>query len=143
MTKRIWTVGYEGHSPESLTLRLRAAEIQRLVDIRELPLSRKPGFSKRALALGLASAGIEYTHIRALGTPRAIRHAYKADDDHAAFRKGYLAHVKANAAAVEELERLAQVERCALMCVEAAPAHCHRAILGEVLAKRGWDVREL
>lgn len=141
--KRVWTVGYEGHSPESLVLRLRAAKIERLVDIRELPLSRKAGFSKSALALGMGAAGIAYTHLKALGTPRAIRHAYKADDDHVAFRRGYLAHVKANAEAVAELERLATAERCALMCVEKDPEHCHRTLLGDVLAKRGWRVDEL
>ena len=141
--KRVWLVGYEGHSPESLMLRLRAAKIQRLIDIRELPLSRKPGFSKSALALGLASAGIAYTHLKALGTPRAVRHAFKADHDETAFRKGYLAHVKANEAAVAELEALASGERCALMCVEKDPTLCHRTLLGEVLAKRGWRVEEL
>ncbi|HET6404656.1 MAG TPA: DUF488 domain-containing protein [Candidatus Thermoplasmatota archaeon] len=140
---RIWTVGYEGHSPESLTLRLRAAGIERLVDIRELPLSRKPGFSKRALALGLAAAGIEYSHLRALGTPRDIRHAYKATHDHDAFRRDYLRHVEANAAAVDELEAVARAERVALLCVEKDPRHCHRTLLGEVLAARGWQVEEL
>jgi len=141
--RRVWTIGYEGHSPESLVGRLREPGIERLVDIRELPLSRKAGFSKRALALGLASAGIEYSHMRALGTPRAVRHAYKATGDHAAFRKAYLAHVKEHRAAVEELERLASAERCALMCVERDPATCHRTVLGALLATRGWEVVEL
>lgn len=141
--KRVWTIGYEGHSPESLILRLRGAKVQRLVDIRELPLSRKAGFSKRALALGLATAGIEYSHMRALGTPRAVRHEYKASGDHAAFRKAYLAHLKGERPAIEELERVASAERCALMCVEADPAECHRTVLGALLATRGWDVREL
>lgn len=141
--KRVWTFGYEGHSPESMMLRLRAARIERLVDIRELPLSRKPGFSKSALALGLSRAGIAYTHLKALGTPRAVRHAYKADDDHAGFRSGYLAHLRANGGAIEELEALAREARCALMCVEADPARCHRTILADVLAARGWRVQEL
>lgn len=143
MSRRVWTIGYEGHSPESFALRLRAAKVERLVDIRELPLSRKPGFSKSALALGLAAAGIEYSHMRALGTPRDVRHAYKASDDHAAFRKAYLAHVKDQRAAVEDLERVAARERCALMCVERDAAACHRTILGALLATRGWEVVEL
>jgi uncharacterized protein (DUF488 family) len=136
--KRLWTIGYEGHSPESLTLKLREAGIERLVDIRELPLSRKAGFSKRALALGLSHAGIEYTHLKALGTPRAVRHAYKASGDHAAFARDYRAHVKANGGAVEELEALMEKERCALLCVEKGHEECHRGVLAEMLEKRGW-----
>lgn len=141
--KEIWTLGYEGHSPESLTLRLREAGIQRVIDIRELPLSRKAGFSKRALALGLAAAGIEYSHMRALGTPRDIRHAYKAGGDHADLRRGYLAHLRTQPAALKELEAIASGERCALLCVEADPAGCHRTILGDRLARRGWRVHAL
>lgn len=140
---RIWAIGYEGHDPESFASLLRKHRIERLVDVRELPLSRKPGFSKSALALGLSRAGIEYTHVKALGTPRAVRHAWKAGGAFAQFRRDYLAHVKANRAALEELEATARGERCALMCVEADPAECHRTLLGEVLAKRGWDVVEL
>lgn len=143
MGKRIWAIGYEGHSPESFASRLRGAKIQRLVDIRELPLSRKAGFSKTTLALGLGAAGIAYSHVRALGTPRDVRHAYKADDDHAAFAKSYLAHLKDQDAAVEDLEVMASRERCALMCVERDPAHCHRTVLAGVLAARGWRVAEL
>lgn len=106
--RRLWTIGYEGHSPESLTMVLRKARIERLVDIRELPLSRKAGFSKRALAAGMQHAGIEYTHLKALGTPRAVRHAYKADEDHAAFRRAYLAHLRTVPEAVPALDVLAE-----------------------------------
>lgn len=141
--KRIWTIGYEGHSPESLTGRLRAARIARLVDVRELPLSRKPGFSKRALALGVSRAGIAYSHVRALGTPRATRHAYKAGGSFDAFRDEYLAHLDEHASAVRELEDVAARERCALLCVEKDAAACHRGVLGDVLAARGWRVEHL
>lgn len=134
----MWTLGYEGHSPESLVLKLRAAKIERLVDIRELPLSRKPGFSKTALAAGLAHMGIEYTHLRALGTPRAVRHAYQAGGAFEAFRDAYLEHLEENEAAIEELEKLARKERCALFCVEKDVTTCHRGVLAGVLAERGW-----
>lgn len=139
----LWTIGYEGHSPESLVLRLRAAGIQRLIDIRELPLSRKAGFSKRAFAMGMEHAGISYTHLRALGTPRAIRHAYMAGGAHDAFRDGYLDHIAHHEDAVAELEALATNERCAVLCVEADHAKCHRGILGDVLAQRGWRIEHL
>lgn len=141
--RRVWTIGYEGHDPESFVARLRKAGIQRVVDVRELPLSRKSGFSKSALALGLSKAGIAYSHVKALGTPRAVRHAYKAGGSFDAFRADYLAHVALHEAAVKELEEVAARERCALLCVEAKVETCHRAILGDVLAARGWTVEHL
>lgn len=143
MAKRLWTIGYEGHSPESLMMKLRDAKVQRVVDIRELPLSRKAGFSKRALALGLSHAGIEYSHVRALGTPRAIRHSYKAGGGFETFRRDYLAHVRANEDALAELESLMKKERCALLCVEAEHAECHRGVLAAHLEKRGWGAVHL
>lgn len=136
--RTMWTIGYEGHSPESLVNKLRDAGVERLVDIRELPLSRKPGFSKTSLAAGLAHLGIGYTHLRRLGTPRAVRHAYKAGGSHEQFRADYLAHIADDEEGVRELQRLAEKERCALFCVEKDVAVCHRGVLAEVLEKRGW-----
>lgn len=142
--KRIWTIGYEGHDPESLTHVLREARIQRVVDIRELPLSRKRGFSKNAMAAGLRMAGIEYSHLKALGTPRPLRHAYKAGGGYDAFRAGYLAHLdEMGEALLEQLERMATEERVALLCVEHEASVCHRGVLGDVLAKRGWKMMHL
>lgn len=140
MSRRtIWTIGYEGHDGASLVEKLRKARVQRVVDVRELPLSRKPGFSKRGLALGLQAAGIEYSHVRALGTPRAVRHAYKAGGGFDAFRAAYLAHVREHEDAVRALEALASVERCCLLCVEADHEACHRGVLAkDVLGRRGW-----
>lgn len=141
--KTLWTIGYEGHSPESLVLALRKARVARVLDIRELPLSRRAGFSKTALAAGLAHAGIAYTHLRALGTPRVVRHAYKAGGDFARFRTDYLAHVDAQPEALDEVERLARSERCALLCVEHEHGTCHRGVLAERLEARGWMVTHL
>lgn len=141
--RRMWTIGYEGHSPESLVRKLRAAKVERLVDIRELPLSRKPGFSKTPLAAGLAHNKIAYTHLRALGTPRAVRHEYQAGGPFERFREDYLAHIESNGSAVGELEKLASEERCALFCVEHDAATCHRGVLAEVLAARGWTFEHL
>lgn len=136
--RRLWTIGYEGHSPESITLALRKAKVERVVDVRELPLSRRSGFSKTALAAGLAHAGIAYTHLRALGTPRALRHAYKAEGDVDAFRQAYAEHVAAVPEALAELEALARKERCCLLCVEADVDACHRGVLATLLQEHGW-----
>ena len=140
----IFTIGYEGHDPDSFVRALRKANVQRVVDIRELPLSRKAGFSKTPLAAGLKAAGIAYSHVKALGTPRAVRHALKAGgsvrparggEDASQrvriedFRRDYLKHVAQNMDAVRELEDVARRERCALLCVERELDVCHRGLL--------------
>src|SRR4028119_55833 len=66
---RIFTIGYEGATQAELVAALRAAGVERVIDVRAVPLSRKPGFSKNVLAAGLAEAGIGYVHLKALGTP--------------------------------------------------------------------------
>ena len=140
---RIWTIGYEGHDPDSFVSTLRKAGIERVVDVRELPLSRKSGFSKSSLAAGLAKAGIAYSHVKALGTPRAVRHALKAGGSVDDFRRDYLAHVAQHMDAVAELEEVARRERCALLCVERELDVCHRGLLAEVLEGRGWWAEHL
>lgn len=71
----LFTIGYEGVCIGDFMATLRLAGITTLVDIRELPLSRKPGFSKRALAGHVEAVGISYYHIQALGDPKAGRTA--------------------------------------------------------------------
>lgn len=141
--KRMWTIGYEGHSPESFVMKLRGAGVQRVVDVRELPLSRRAGFSKTALAMGLSKADIAYSHVKALGTPRPVRHAYKAGGSFEEFREAYLDHVAGHAPVVQELEETAARERVALLCVEHDVATCHRGVLAELLAARGWTFEHL
>lgn len=135
---KVWTIGYEAHTPESLVITLQKAKIQRVIDVRERAQSRKPGFSKTALAAGLDRNGIAYAHVRALGTPPAVRHAYKAGGAFDTFRKRYLAHLDTQEDAVDELAALAKKERVALLCLEKDAAACHRTILAERLGKRGF-----
>lgn len=58
----IYTAGYEGLSIDAFIARLKQAQIDKVLDVREYPLSRKPGFSKKAFAQCLADAGIAYEH---------------------------------------------------------------------------------
>ncbi len=74
----LWTIGYARATPESLIATLHAAEIELLVDVRAVPASRRPGFSKGALAAALREAGIDYRHLKGLGTPAAGREAARA-----------------------------------------------------------------
>lgn len=78
MKRTIRTIGYEGSTIEHFIAALRHAEIDVLIDVRELPLSRKKGFSKNQLAEILAKADIEYVHLRGLGDPKDGRNAARA-----------------------------------------------------------------
>jgi uncharacterized protein (DUF488 family) len=130
------TLGYEGRTPDELVATLRQAGVTKVVDVRQLPLSRKPGFSKSVLAEFLTSHGIEYVGFPKLGTPPAIRSHYKKSGDFARLKRAYLAYLHSQGPAVRELRELATQGGCALLCFERNPAKCHRSILAEVLAGR-------
>jgi uncharacterized protein (DUF488 family) len=132
----LYTIGYEGRTVKDLLGVLKQAKVGRVVDVRQLPLSRKPGFSKSALATFLPSHGIEYVGYPQLGTPPAIRNQYKKSGDFARLRRDYLAYLGTQESEITELRELAAKGGCALLCFERDPAKCHRSILAEVLASR-------
>ena len=80
MPPKLFTIGYEGLDVADLVAQLHKEGITRIVDVRELPLSRRPGFSKARLAAALQEAGIAYEHVRALGNPKPLRDRFKAGD---------------------------------------------------------------
>ena len=145
MTATVFTIGYERRTPEELVHELADAGVSLLADVRELPLSRRRGFSKSALALALGEAGIAYEHHRALGNPKAIRDVWKSGDS-AAGIAGYRAHLagpsRESVAALAA--RVAEGGVC-LLCVEHEPERCHRRFLAEALAERlgALHVRDL
>lgn len=109
---------------------LRHAGVERVIDVRALPLSRRPGFSKTMLAATLGEAGIDYVHLKALGTPKRGRDAAKKGDV-ATLRAVYvdqLALPEAQAAAAQ-MRVLAAEKPSALLCYERDPCHCHRTLL--------------
>jgi uncharacterized protein (DUF488 family) len=141
MAPTVFTIGYERRSPDELVRDLTDAGVTLLADVRELPLSRRRGFSKTALAAALGEAGIAYAHERALGNPKRYRDAWKGGNVEAG-RAGYVAHLANDSA--EAVDALAQrVERggVCLLCVEHDPADCHRTLLAEVLGKQLSSLR--
>jgi uncharacterized protein (DUF488 family) len=134
VTATVFTIGYERRSQAELVSELEAAGVSLLADVRELPLSRRRGFSKTALALALEEAGIAYVHERALGNPKPFRDAWKRGDA-AAGSAGYRAHLAGDASErVAQLAgRVAEGGVC-LLCVEHEPERCHRALLADALA---------
>ena len=137
----IWTVGYERLLPEQLAAELRVAGVERLIDVRYRPQSRRPGMSKTRLGELLGDHGIAYEHRKALGTPPDIRwlfHAGKLDQA----REAYAEHVEATAAAALDAlaDELDTAPPTALMCLEADPAACHRSLVAAALRSRRPDL---
>lgn len=132
----VTTIGYEGATVDGFLAALQAADIDLLVDVRALAMSRRPGFAKSRLAAALAGAGIGYHHLRALGTPADGRAAARAGR-HAAMRAIYAEQLATPGAqaALGELAGLVRAgHRVCLLCFEAAPAHCHRSLVAAALA---------
>lgn len=134
---RIFTIGYEGTTVPEFTAALQKAGVKRVIDVRALPLSRRPGFSKSALRAALAEAGIEYVHLKALGTPAEGRAAARAGRNAELERiyAGQLELPEAMAQSAQMLQ-LASEEPSALLCMEREPAHCHRTLLLNAVAPR-------
>lgn len=146
MTPVIFTTGYEQHrKPEDLVERLVASGVRRLVDVRELPLSRRRGFSKIKLGDRLAGVGIAYEHVRALGNPKPLRDLYRSGRQ-AEGELGYLAHVRnGSAPAVDELASSLGDRATCVMCFEEDHRTCHRTLLVSEIEARlpGLRVRHL
>jgi len=135
-TKDLWlgSVGYELHKDHVAFARhVRAAGVERLIDVRELPISRRRGYAKSALAQAMAEVGVEYMHIKALGNPKPFRDLYKSGNVEEG-RRRYEEHLLGEQReALEDLVPLLREKRCALMCVEHNPATCHRTVIFEAL----------
>jgi uncharacterized protein (DUF488 family) len=138
MSQPLSTIGYEGKTVDELLDALSGAGVALLIDVRAIAASRRPGFSKSALAAAVRERGIDYLHLRALGTPKPGREAA---------RKGRIAEMRAifeeqldtpeAALAMEQAAAAAAERHAALLCFEADPGHCHRTIVAERLVSRG------
>jgi uncharacterized protein (DUF488 family) len=130
--KPLATIGYEAATQAAVIDRLKAAGVEVLIDVRAVAASRRAGFSKTLLGASLGDAGIEYVHLRQLGTPKPGRDAA---------RKGRVAEMRAifedhlaEPAAQLELAKATEIARgkkAALLCYEAQACDCHRAIVAE------------
>jgi len=132
---RLWTIGYERLRPPELIAELEAAGVERLLDVRFRPQSRRSGMSKTRLGAHLAEHGIAYEHRRGLGTPPEIRWYFKYSRV-AEGRERYAAHLRAQPELVALADELPSAPRTALLCLEADPAACHRRVIAELLAER-------
>lgn len=140
---RIFTIGYEGATQGEFLDALKAAGVELVIDVRAVANSRRPGFSKTPLRNALAQAGIDYVHLRALGTPADGRAAARAGrhDELVRIYAGQLELPEAMAQGARMLE-LAAERPSALLCFERDPAGCHRTLLVDAVAP-GADVTHL
>jgi len=130
----IWTIGYEKTTQPALLAALQEAGVEVLADVRALPLSRRPGFSKSSLAAAASEAGIEYRHFKALGTPPEGRAAARRND-HETLERVYSGQLELPEAmaAMAVLKSLAEEKRVALLCYEREACGCHRRLLAEAV----------
>ena len=127
---RIFTIGYEKATVAEVLAALKQAGVERVIDVRAVPNSRRPGFSKNLLRNALAEVGIDYVHLRALGTPADGRAAARAGrtEDLQRIYSGQLELPEAIAQSARMLD-LAKEMPSALLCYEREPAGCHRTLL--------------
>lgn len=132
---KIFTIGYEATTMGEFIAALTSAGVQRVIDVRALPLSRRPGFSKTPLRGALAEVGIDYVHLRALGTPPAGREAARKGRQ-AELEEIYAGQLELPEAIVQgaKMVALAAGAPSALLCFERAPGGCHRSLLIKAVA---------
>lgn len=144
--KQIFTIGHSTRPIQTFIDLLKAHGIKLLVDVRTIPRSRhNPQFNKDTFAKELRKHKIGYRHMKDLG---GLRHAFKDSVntgwENASFR-GYADYMQTEKfeKALEKLEKLASVKRCAIMCAEAVPWRCHRSLIADALTVKKWKVFEI
>ncbi len=130
MALKIFTIGYEATTTPEFISALSEAGVERVIDVRALPRSRRPGFSKSPLPAAQAEAGLDYVHLKPLGTPADGRTAARAGR-HDDLKRIYAAQLDLPEAivAAEQMRELATEKPSALLCYEREPEHCHRSLL--------------
>lgn len=129
MNRKLYTVGYGGMTAPDFVERLVTNGVQTLVDIRELPISRKAGFAKTALRAHLEAREVSYTHLKWLGSPTSLRHEVRKSKDYAKFFRGLHRFYQQDEcqAQLQELIKIARKSRACIMCYCPEAPHCHRS----------------
>ena len=139
------TIGYEGTTVEEFIGCLQESGVTRLLDIRDAPISRKPGFSIRELAYALSEAGIAYVHLKALGNPKPGRDAARSGNE-VLYRHIFGEQLQSQAADIDlnQIKNFTADGFACLMCFERDPARCHRTMVVDALVERWpFEIRHL
>ena len=132
--RKLFTIGYEGTELNDFLKVLIDAKVTLLLDVREIPISRRKGFSKTALGQSLEQHGITYRHEKQLGSPKTIRHRLREDGNYPRFFRDFERHLNKQS---DLLETLADELKgnVALMCYERDHKGCHRHSVADALAE--------
>ena len=139
----IYSIGYEGINQNEFMNILISNHIQQLIDVRQIPNSRKKGFAKNSLMEELKKYRIDYTHIPELGTDKTSRDNYRTNKNIKKLLKEYEQRFKANYSSFELLKALANYRTSAIMCFEKEHQLCHRQRITSELAEEGFKVIHL
>jgi uncharacterized protein (DUF488 family) len=136
MAQKLYTLGYESAAIDDFIATLKSMGIERIIDVREYPLSRRKGFSKNILHALLNANDIEYIHLRGLGDPKEGREAARAGD-YKKFLKIFSSHMKTEQAQndLKTAIDLSQVSTSCLLCYERSPDECHRTIVATAMVE--------
>lgn len=141
--KTIWTLGHSTRDFEEFVHLLKTFDIERLVDVRSFPGSRKfPQYNKENLEISIPENGIDYQHKRTLGGRRKVNPDSKNDAWRNESFQGYADYMETDEfkEALKNLETIALKQRTAIMCSEAVWWRCHRSMISDALKVQGWKV---
>lgn len=133
------TIGYEGLKPDDFLEKLKENNVSILVDVRQNPISRKPGFSKSRLSEFLQQNNIDYLHLQKLGTPRELRNRLKEEGDYSLFFEEYKGYLMNQRSWLDYLKELTGKSTCCLMCFEKDHTACHRQVISSAIEEMSSD----
>jgi uncharacterized protein (DUF488 family) len=142
---KLCTIGYEAAPQAAVLEKLKAAGVEVLIDVRAIAASRRAGFSKGLLSSSLEDAGIQYVHLRGLGTPKAGRDAARKGRtaEMTAIFEEHLKEPQAQLDLAKAIE-IASGKKAALLCYEAEACGCHRRIVAQRMCEAvNFEVEDL
>lgn len=143
MSTQLFTIGYEGMDLQSFMASLEVNGVECILDVRESPFSRRPGFSKEPLSRALEARGIRYVHLKELGTPRPLRQQVKSDGDYGRFFQKMEEYLASQQGGIERAYDYVSRMTCCLMCYEKSSDMCHRKIVAYWICKRSENELEV
>lgn len=133
---KIYTIGYEGIDINRFMKCMEFFKVTKLIDVREVTLSRKKDFSKNALHDLLMEHGIDYISIKELGTPKKLREKLRTTGNYEGFFEEYRSYLKDKEhLLLEILNLINDNQTVALMCYEKDHNKCHRKIIAEEIQR--------
>ena len=139
----MFTIGHSTRPIADFIRILDHYQIRLLADIRALPGSKyAPQFNRESLEESLHQSGVEYVHLIKLGGRRKV----SPDSGNKGWRnnsfRGFADYMQTDefAAGLQELIKLSEEKRTAIMCAEAVPWRCHRSLVADALMNNGIEV---